>query len=141
MALSFAGSPVLGYEAVLGAPGQLRGFQHQVREPWRDQRYQAFLNSDWRDANMLQAVGYNPERLSRARTLSQNGNGHHKAVLCGAALSTAYYEMRRHGMASRACRWCGAQEPAGWDHLAWRCQAMGGGRPREPDDPLQRRLG
>ncbi|CAE7709102.1 Pol [Symbiodinium sp. CCMP2592] len=53
----------LGFQAVLGAPGQLRGFQHQVRETWRYQRYQAFLNSNRRDANVLQAVGYSTERL------------------------------------------------------------------------------
>ena len=128
----------LGYDATIG--NNLNQFQHQLRETWRLQKWKAFINSDRRDAAQLRGLPYNGRRLQRARMLFQRGDGHQRAVMCGAALSTAFYEKRVSGAPSATCAWCGAEEPAGWDHLVWRCSAFQG-RPVQPRDGLQRRLG
>jgi len=75
---------------------------------------------------------------------------HGFAVLTGAATSCAKLEMierRRAGThaggPTQFCHWCQEATPCGWDHVSWECSAQlfAQGRPRPPEDPLQRRLG
>ncbi|CAE7662478.1 infB [Symbiodinium sp. CCMP2592] len=114
---------------------------HRLRAQWRQQQLAGFIASGRRDAARMQ--GWNPGAavVSCAVKLYQQAPAEGKAVLSGAACSTAYYEVRKTGSASSTCTWCGAPVAATWEHLAWHCPAMLGERPARPRDEASCRLG
>jgi hypothetical protein len=77
------------------------------------------------------------------RTLFESRNFHGKAVLVGAACSTAFYQKEKHGPVAvqNHCLWCRCSFVPSWDHLCWQCSFFSETRPDVvPQDPLQRRL-
>ena len=116
---------------------------HRIRAQWREQLLGQFRASGRRDAAQLGAWRPGSSSIRLAVQLYQTATAKGKAVLCGAACSTAYYEKRREGSVAPRCGWCGAPTPAGWEHLVWHCDAMDGSamRPAMPHDPAARRLG
>ncbi|CAE7261621.1 pol [Symbiodinium necroappetens] len=107
---------------------------HRIRAQWRSQLLEQFRASGRRDATQL--AGWRPGTASvrLAIKLYQAAPAERKAVLSGAACSTAYYQKRQTGGAAQQCVWCGAAVAADWEHLAWQCSAMldGAERPARP---------
>lgn len=117
-------------------------FDHGIRETWRFTHFSAWLKSKRRDATALRGfVFYDEERFKLTRQMFESQNGHGKAVMVGAACSTAMYQSLRLGAVDNFCPWC--QEPSvpAWDHLCWYCGAFDEVRPAIPQDLMQRRLG
>lgn len=119
----------------------IQKFDHFVRESWRHKSFREFIFSERRDAAVIRASEPYKETCQLARRLFQDSNGHGKAVLIGAAASTAYYQMQRTGVVETFCFWCKKNVVPSWDHLCWQCDAFQETRPEIPDSIMQRRLG
>lgn len=103
---------------------------HKVRESWRRSLFAEFLSQKRRDSNLLrQQVGYDHMSCKVARCLYESSGNHGRAVLVGAALSSAVYCRIRKEPVPFHCSWCNQQEAADWDHLVWHCPAFAGSRP------------
>ena len=118
--------------------------QHHFREAWRRKLFQKFCASQRRDARLMRwhNVPYRETATKPARKEEyEKGNSHTRAVLSGAALSDAVAQIAAGSAPKVHCEWCGSQQVPTWTHLAWKCEAFAVGRPPEPVDALQHRLG
>ena len=125
------------------ATGRLSNIAHCIRAQWRDMLLRRFRESGRRDSSQLQGWLPSANRTCLAIRMYQEAPAEGKAVISGAACSTAFYDMRRTGGVDPTCRWCLTPTVADWDHLVWNCPAMLGcdQRPPCPLDPATRRLG
>ena len=102
--------------------GWLDRGRHLLREAFRRQQFQAFLDKDRRDSRQLRnAAVYEEERVARARTLYRKTRHAGRAVLLGAAWSTLCYSRARGLVDEPICRWCHLQ---GASHMASSCVGM-----------------
>eukprot|EP00438_Fugacium_kawagutii_P020170 Skav220546 [mRNA] locus=scaffold761:61654:62358:- [translate_table: standard] len=115
---------------------------HKFRESWRRFHFEQFLSQNRRDSNMLRGqVSYDSKSCKLARSLYESSDNHGRAVLVGAALSTAVYCRIRKELVPLNCAWCNQEEAADWDHLVWRCPGFQSTRPaRSPRTALACRL-
>ena len=125
------------------ATGRLSNIAHCIRAQWRDMLLRRFRESRRRDSSQLQGWFPSASSTRLAIRLYQEAPAEGKAVMSGAACSTALYDMRKTGGVDPTCRWCLTPTVADWDHLVWSCPAMLGcdQRPPCPLDPATRRLG
>lgn len=122
---------------------KLSTFDHWIRESWRCNLFNSWLNTKRRDAMAVrQNARYDEERCKMTRTMFEACNSHGKAVLVGAACSTAFYQKVKHGgIVQNFCHWCQSSLVPSWDHLCWQCSFFRATRPAAaPQDLLQRRL-
>ena len=110
---------------------------HEIRESWRWQRFQSFLNSSRRD---VQGVVVDARRISLARKLFRQQNVHGCGVMMGGVISDARFDKIR-SVNLGGCQWCSEETVPTWHHLAWECPELAATRCRLPQDPLQRVLG
>ena len=113
---------------------------HEIRESWRWQRFQSFLNSSRRDATSVQGVVVDARRISLARKLFRQQNVHGCGVMMGGVISDARFDKIR-SVNLGGCQWCSEETVPTWHHLAWECPELAATRCRLPQDPLQRVLG
>ena len=116
-------------------------WHHLIRESWRLQQHTAFLNSSRRDSVLLQGWIYDETACQKARQLFEHATSHERAVMVGAAHSSAYYQKRKRGAANNVCTKCGQNVVPDWHHLAWECAHFHTQRPPRPQSAVQRRLG
>lgn len=114
---------------------------HQVRESWRRCKWDNFLNKNRRDSRMLHEIPFDGQRYKLAAKQFAQGSNHTRAVLTGAANSTAVYQVIFEGDTHPNCTWCGEAVVPSWDHLCWSCPAFARLRPQHVHYLLQRRLG
>ncbi|CAE7238350.1 Pol [Symbiodinium sp. CCMP2592] len=114
---------------------------HALREAFRRQLLQSFLDRNRRDARALRRqVRYSEQQVKGAIRLYGQCDGHQRAVMIGAALSDAVYDVMDGGAASQSCPWCGRAVLPCWSHLLWHCPHFARGRPPRPQDPMAQRL-
>ena len=95
---------------------------HKVRESWRRSLFAEFLSQKRRDSNLLrQQVGYDHMSCKVARCLYESSGNHGRAVLVGAALSSAVYCRIRKEPVPFHCSWCNQQ---GGSRLGSPCLAL-----------------
>lgn len=127
------------YEVILLQLGHLC---HQVRDVFRKMLFDQFLARQRRDSRFLSAnCRFNAERAIAARKFHDTGTAHMRAVLLGAALSPAVYDVLRHRPAAQRCPSCLENVVPDWEHVVWVCSFFSRSRPPECHDLLQRRLG
>ncbi|CAE7224148.1 unnamed protein product [Symbiodinium natans] len=114
---------------------------HALREAHRRRLFDLFLARDRRDSRLLQHVNYDEQQVRAASRLYAQAGGHQRAVMHGAALSTAVYGVIRDGFAPPRCEWCMQWVVPSWEHLVWNCAFFSRGRPPRPALPLRGRLG
>ena len=115
---------------------------HKIRESWRRWNFQKILAQNRRDSRVLSNQVYHPLSCQLARTLYEGSGNHGRAVLVGAALSTAVYHRIRNEEVPNLCPWCNTEQAPDWDHLVWHCANFQHTRPaRIPVSLLKRRLG
>ena len=90
---------------------------------------------------MLQEIPFDGRRYKLAAKQFAQGSNHTRAVLTGAANSTAVYQVIFEGDTHPNCTWCGEAVVPSWVHLCWSCPAFARLRPQHVHDLLQRRLG
>ena len=80
---------------------------HKVRNSWRRLRWNSFLNKGRRDSAILAHFGFNISRYKLAAKAFQFGDNHVRAVLTGAANSSALYQVVLDGQTKvGGCDWC-----------------------------------
>ena len=116
---------------------------HKVRNSWRRLRWNSFLNKGRRDSAILGHFGFNISRYKLAAKAFQVGDNHVRAVLTGAANSSALYQVVLDGHTKVGCDWCHRSDVVpSWHHLGWECPFFADTRPACGGfDLLQRRLG
>ena len=118
---------------------------HQVRESLRRSQWDDWKKQNRRDSHLLRPdVSYCEIQVTAARKMfSCTTTGHERAVMLGAALSSACYDRMRKQEIRQTCPFCCQQIPPVWDHLSWHCtsETLSNGRPDRPVDALQSRLG
>ena len=114
---------------------------HQLRESWRRFCWDSFCHQTRRDSMQFAQEPFSSLRCKEACRLFQRTSQHGRAVLTGAALSLACYQVMYEKAVAPGCSFCGnADVYPGWDHLVWQCSGFSTGRPPEPQDEVQRRL-
>ena len=105
------------------ARGRLSNIAHCIRAQWRDMLLRRFRESGRRDSSQLQGwlPGANSTRLAIRMYQDARRRQRKARVMCGAACSTAYYDMRKTGGVDPTCRWCLTPTVADWDHLVELC--------------------
>ena len=83
----------LGLEWNLGRPSQ-HLVAHQLREAWRAQQWNLFVNANRRDSRALRHVAYNSQRVGLVREVLQSTQGATAAVLTGSFFSPAAFSVR-----------------------------------------------
>lgn len=127
------------YEVILLQLGHLC---HQVRDVFRKMLFDQFLARQRRDSRFLSAnCRFNAERAIAARKFHDTGTAHMRAVLLGAALSPAVYDVLRHRPVAQRCPSCLENVAPDWEHVVWVCSFFSRSRPPECHDLSQRRLG
>ena len=114
---------------------------HLIRESWRRWSFQRFLDSQRRDAWVLNHSTYDEQSCKMARSLYNHQSGHGRAVMTGAAWSPAMYEINYSGRVSSICCYCHHRTTADLQHVMWICPAFACERPETPTFALQNRLG
>ena len=115
---------------------------HKIRNSWRRTCWRDFCNQDRRDSRLFDENQFCPDRSKAASKLFAKASQHGRAVLTGAALSLAVYQVIYQGEASPGCSLCGDDTAVPtWYHLAWKCNALAFDRPPEPSGLVQSRLG
>ena len=115
---------------------------HKVRNSWRRLRWISFLNKGRRDSAVLAHFGFNISRYKLAAKAFQVGDNHDRAVLTGAANSSALYQVVIDGQTKVGCDWCHRSDVvSSWRHLGWECPFFADTRPCGDFDLLQQRLG
>ena len=97
---------------------------HKVRLQWRKHLFRRFVGANRRDSQALAAWIFNEKQVEGARRLYKAAAQDGKAVLVGAALSTAFYRKQKPGVDLCGCEWCGMHVVPSWDHLVWHCSGM-----------------
>lgn len=116
--------------------------QHALRETWRRQQFQLFLDSGRRDATATHGSEYCESRCKIVRQTFQSSSTHMRACLIGAVVSDARFDKIIHPHADPSlCSWCDSGTVPTWHHLAWECAAFASTRCETPLDSLQRVLG
>ena len=116
--------------------------QHALRETWRRQQFQLFLDSGRRDATATHGSEYCESRCKIVRQTFQLSSTHMRACLIGAVVSDARFDKIIHPHADPSlCSWCDSGTVPTWHHLAWECAAFASTRCETPLDSLQRVLG
>ena len=117
--------------------------EHKIRAQWRQQLHEDFVQAERRDSRALRLWNFSEAQVRKAIPMYQMAGSDCKAVMLGAAHSTAFYQKRKFGQVAQSCPWCGARAAPDWDHLAWQCNGMPGveDRPPAPLHAPQRRLG
>ena len=98
--------------------------RHKLREQWRRQLHGEFTNQARRDSAKLRASQYDAGQTSLAIKIYQEASTEGRAVMTGAACSTAFYGKRKFGEPENTCSWCHRQVVADWHHLAWCCSGI-----------------
>lgn len=116
---------------------------HCIRESWRRRQFLEWQQQNRRDSHLFSECVYSEPQIAAARRLFESTTGHGRAVLIGAANSTAVYTKMRKQPVSQSCPFCHAEVPPVWEHLVWHCRApvLAEGRPEPPLDELHRRFG
>lgn len=116
---------------------------HQLREVWRRALFNSFLSHSRRDSRSLNAAGVrdNEQQVTLTRKIYFSASSDERAVLSGAANSSAVYQKIQAGQVTNHCPWCSGATVADWDHVWWECPCLCSGRPTRPHDPLADRLG
>ena len=106
----------------LTAHGPAPQQEHLIRESWRRCLHHQYLRSARREAHTMRHWTYREPHCQMARTLYDESTStpHHRAVLTGAAHSTAYYQKRRHGRVG-TCPFCHTNQVPSWHHCCWEC--------------------
>ena len=129
-------------------PKEFDRIQHVLRESFRRFNFDAFLNSDRREAKYVREqqpeLQYDEETCKRARRMSDTRAKFH--ILSGATVSAAAYGVMS-GDPATTCPFCNLEEVPSVIHVAWECQGLNAIRAHHGVDagaitnPLQRRLG
>ena len=96
---------------------------HAVRTQWR-RMHARFCAAERRDARALTHWQFHEGQTKKAILLYQSATAEGKAVMLGAAHSTAFYDRRRLHRTGAPCKWCREDVIPCWDHLTWRCQGL-----------------
>ena len=96
---------------------------HAVRTQWR-RMHARFCAAERRDARALTHWQFHEGQTKKAILLYQSATAEGKAVMLGAAHSTAFYDRRRLHRTGAPCKWCREDAIPCWDHLTWRCQGL-----------------
>ena len=134
-------SPNHRIDCMTDEPGHV---DHAVRTQWRRMLHARFCAAERRDARALTHWQFNEAQTKKAIQLYQGATAEGKAVMLGAAHSTAFYDKRRFPQASATCRWCRTDVVPCWDHLVWQCLGLSCADLRPDDVPrpgVTRRLG
>ena len=117
--------------------------QHKLRDQWRRQLHSAFTQQNRRDSAGLRGWRFHAGQVGTAIRLYQEASTEGRAVLTGAALSTAFCGKRKFGAPETVCPWCQDETVPDWHHLAWCCPGvpMADQRPQIPDEVPALRLG
>lgn len=88
-------------------------------------------------------VGFNESRCKLVAKAFEEGDNHVRAVLTGAANSSAVYQVISYGHTKVGCEWCQQDDVvSSWYHLGWECSFFMATRPVWGGmDVLQLRLG
>ncbi|CAE7729929.1 unnamed protein product, partial [Symbiodinium necroappetens] len=116
---------------------------HKVRNQWRKTLFQEFCSASRRDSQMLRRWRFNEKQIAQARVLYQGASQEGRAVMLGAAHSTAFYRKQRDGDELQGCSKCGCNVVPSWEHLVWECTGIHGveDRPVRPAASEANRLG
>ena len=116
---------------------------HKVRNQWRKTLFQEFCSASRRDSQMLRRWRFNEKQVAQARVLYQGASQEGRAVMLGAAHSTAFYRKQRDGDELQGCSKCGCNVVPSWEHLVWECTGIHGveDRPVRPAATEANRLG
>ena len=94
---------------------------HKVHNSWRRLRWTSSLNKGRRDSAILAHFGFNFSRYKLAAKDFQVGDNHVRAVLAGAANSSALYQVVLDGHTKVGCDWCHRNDDvSSWRHLGFR---------------------
>ena len=77
---------------------------HLIREAWREHLFHQFTQANRRDARHLRDWQYDESIYKQARELYQRGDSSAKAVMIGAAHSTAFYQKRKFDIVQAECQ-------------------------------------
>ncbi len=119
----------------------LESIKHRLRESWRRARFASFASSSRRELRDLPDISYDEERCKIARKLYVSGTSHMRAVLAAAVESGACLSKMKGESVPQLCRHCKAHVIPDWMLCAWSCDAFSNGRPPQPSDPFEARLG
>ena len=104
--------------------------------------FDQFLARQRRDSRFLSAnCRFNAERAIAARKFHDTGTAHMRAVLLGAALSPAVYDVLRHRPVAQRCPSCLENVVPDWEHVVWVCSFFSRSRPPECHDLVAETIG
>eukprot|EP00439_Symbiodinium_sp_Y106_P050583 s2417_g6.t1 len=114
-----------------------------MRVQWRRMLFQKFCDANRRDSHALAGWVFNERQVEGARRLYKESAQDGRAVLVGAALSTAFYRKQHHDVELRGCDHCGQNVVPSWEHLVWECPGVPNAaeRPTRPVTAAAARLG
>ena len=116
---------------------------HKMRVQWKRMLFQKFCDANRRDSHALAGWVFNERQVDGARRLYKESAQDGRAVLVGAALSTAFYRKQHHDVELRGCVHCGQSVVPSWEHLVWECPGVPNAaeRPTRPVTAAAARLG
>ena len=94
--------------------------EHKIRAQWRQQLHESFVQADRRDSRALAHWTLSEDQVRKAIPMYQDAGSDGKAVMLGAAHSTAFYQKRKYGHVVQ------------WEHLVWHCTGLVGVENRPP---------
>ena len=106
--------------------------EHKIRAQWRQQLHEGFVQADRRDSRALAHWTFSEDQVRKVIPMYQDAGSDGKAVMLGAAHSTAFYQKRKYGHVVQSCPWSARMVAPDWEHLVWHCTGLVGLENRPP---------